>query len=369
MKLLLFSDLHLDRTFAWAPRVAGRRRRMNLRTTLSNITSLARDLQVDALLCGGDLFEHERFSADGSTFLKDAFADVDPIPVYLAPGNHDWYGPESPYKLIDWSPNVRVFSEARLESVELAPGLTLWGAGHRAPANTPSILDGFRVDRGGINIALFHGSEQGFLPFVEEAKQPHAPFRAEQIEQSGLDHALLGHFHTPKDAESYTYPGNPDPLEFGEHGDRGVVVVDVGDSGDIARERRAVAVTMVHDLEIDLTGCNTTEAVRARVAEVLPDPAGWVRLTLRGAIGSDCVLHPSDLQDLLEDFEASAIRSSEVGVAYDLDALSQEQGTVRAAFVDSVRNATDLDDDQKRRVLVTGLRALDGRDDLEMFDR
>ena len=184
-----------------------------------------------------------------------------------------------------------------------------------------------------------------------------------------MDHALLGHFHTPKDAERHTYPGNPDPLEFGEHGERGVVVIDVGDGGDIGRERRAVAVTTVHDLEIDLTDCNTTEAVRARVAEALPYPAGWVRLTLRGEIGTDCVLHPSDLEDLLEDFEASAIRSSEVRIAYDLDALSQEQRTVRAAFVESVRKATELNDDQKRRVLVTGLRALDGRDDLEMFDR
>jgi len=70
--------------------------------------------------------------------VAKAFADVD-LPVYLAPGNHDWYGPESLYRLANWSPNVHLFTQDHLVPVNLADGLILWGAAHRAPANT----DGF----------------------------------------------------------------------------------------------------------------------------------------------------------------------------------------------------------------------------------
>jgi exonuclease SbcD len=367
MKVLHFSDLHLDRSFAWAPRAAGRRRRHALRTTLTNILTLAGELRVDAVACGGDLFEHERLSPDTRAFLRAAFEEIAPTRVFLAPGNHDWYGPDSPYRLVDWSPNVHVFTETRLEPVEVTPGLTLWGAGHRAPANTPNLLEGFRADRGGVNLALFHGSEQGFFPFLQEAKQPHAAFRAEQIEQAGIDHALLGHFHTPKDAARYTYPGNPDPLEFGELGERGAVLIEVTGDGAVSRERHDVSVTTVHDLAVELDGCDSVGDVRDQISTVLPAPGGWIRLRLSGDVGSDCAFHPADLEDLLEDFDAHQVQVQEVRVGYDLDAIALEQGTVRAAFVQSVRDAPTLTDEQRRRVLVTGLRALDERDDLEVF--
>lgn len=367
MKLLLFSDLHLDRAFAWAPRAAGRRRRQALQQTLKNILALATEFEVDAVLSGGDLFEHDRFSPDTGAFLRSAFAEIAPIRVLLAPGNHDWFGTGSPYHLIEWSPNVRVFTENAFEQVELADGLAVWGAGHRAPANTPNLLDGFRTDRSGVNIALFHGSEQEFLPFVQEEKQPHASFRAEQVEQAGFDHALLGHFHTPKDAERYTYPGNPDPLEFGEQGERGVVLVEIGQDGTITRERRSVAVTSVHDARVDVSGCASVDAVQTRVSQALPPGGGWIRLTLHGEIDKDCAFHPADLDVLLERFDAAVIRTDHVRVGYDLDELAHEQGTVRAEFVSSVRSHPSLSDEEKRRVLITGLRALDGRDDLEIF--
>lgn len=367
MRLLLFSDLHLDRAFVWAPRVAGRRRRVALRNTLSRILNLAREEQIDAVVCGGDLYEQERFSADTASFLKGAFEGIAPVPVYVAPGNHDWVGPDSLYQLIDWSPNVHIFREPSLQPVELEPGLTLWGAGHRAPANTLNLLDGFRVDRSGVNLALFHGSEQGLFPFLEEAKQPHAPFRAEQIQAAGLDHALLGHFHTPKDAERYTYPGNPDPLEFGETGERGAVLVEVDSDGRVTRTRHPVAVTAVHEVDVDVNGCESTDAIRERVLAALPARDGWLRLTLRGEIAKDCSFHLADLEDLLEEFDATDVRTAGIRVGYDLDAIEQETGTVRAAFVESVRSAPTLSDDQKRRVLIMGLRALDGRDDLEVL--
>src|SRR4051812_29975340 len=105
--LVHFSDLHLDSQFAWAgaSSEASRKRREALRATLLNVCTLAREVKADALLCGGDLFEQERFTPDTCEFLRTAFGDINPMPVLLVPGNHDWLSRQSLYSLVDWSPN------------------------------------------------------------------------------------------------------------------------------------------------------------------------------------------------------------------------------------------------------------------------
>ena len=89
------------------------------------------------ICCGGDLFEHERVSPDTGQFLRVQFGRANPIPAFIAPGNHDWLGKESLYQRVSWSQNVRVFDDRRLLSATIADGLTLWGGAHLAPAGTP----------------------------------------------------------------------------------------------------------------------------------------------------------------------------------------------------------------------------------------
>ena len=355
MRLLLFADLHLDAPFAWAPPEVSRRRRVRLREALTRICALADELDVDALCCAGDLYEQERFTPDTAAFLRDAFARLHPRPVFLAPGNHDWLGPTSVYRQSSFTDNVHLFATNRLAPVTLAEGLTLWGAAHLAPAGTAGLLDGFRVDRGGVHLALFHGSEQGGLAFQEVGKADHAPFTDAQVPAAGLHHALVGHFHTPRDAPHHTYPGNPEPLSFGESGERGAVLITVGPDGSVNRQRHAVATGRLSDLEVDLTGVAHGHEVRERVAAAVRGlPAEDVRVTVRGEVAPEVDVRLDDIRDL-----AAVVRLGQVTVDYDIDVLAEEN-TVRGQFVRDVR-AAELTDDVRRRVLITGLRALDGR--------
>jgi len=366
MRLLFFADLHLDAPFGWARPEVARSRRLAIRECLSRICALAAQARVDALCCAGDLYEQERFTPDTAAFLRDAFAALHPMPVFLAPGNHDWLGPTSLYRQVSWTDNVRLFEQPRLTPLTLADGLTLWGAAHHSPANTPGFLDDFRVDRGGVHLGLFHGSEQGDLVRQDPGKVPHAPFRASQLAPAGLHHALVGHFHTPRDADTHTYPGNPEPLTFGETGDRGAVLVTVDGTGAVTRARHRVAVSEVADVEVDLTGVSHSAEIRERVRARLVGSTGTVRVTLRGEVGLDVDLALADLDGVAPAVEVVP-RLGRVSVGYDLDAIAAEP-TVRGLFVRDVRAAVDLTDEQRRKVLITGLRALDERrrDDLEV---
>jgi DNA repair exonuclease SbcCD nuclease subunit len=365
VRLLLFSDLHLDAKFAWASARGSRRRRQAIRDCLSRICNLAADLKVDALCSAGDLYEQRRFTPDTAEFLRDSFARLPSIRVFLAPGNHDWFGPASLYEQVDWSANVHVFREPELRPAELADGFTLWGAAHCADAATPGFLEGFHTSGPGIHIALFHGSELGALPSEGEEKQPHAPFRAKEIREAGLLHALVGHFHTPRDAPEYTYPGNPEPLTFNEKGQRGAVLVTIGDDCTVDRERHIVRVADVHDVTVDLSGAEHADAVREKILRELRDLTGYARVSVEGEVGPHAEVSLDDVGDLAPaGLEVAPFRNTTT-VRYDIDLWAEEE-TVRGHFIRDVRAAANLSDGQPGRVLTTGLRALQGRDDLEV---
>ena len=366
MRIVHFADLHLDSGFVWAGAggAAARRRRQSLRDALDRIAALARDVDAAALFCGGDLYEHERVTPDTARFLRATFAGLAPCSVYLAPGNHDWYGPDSLYALTDWSRNVHVFREPRLQPVRLGDRLTLWGAAHRTPAGTGNFFAGFTAHGPGAHVTLCHAAERSWLAEQGGSKQPHAPFDAGDIERAGLAHAFLGHYHRPRDAARHTYPGNPDPLAFGEDGERGAVVATIAGDGSITRERRVVATTRAHDLTLDVTGCLSRQDVRNRLIRAATGRRGLVRLTMEGELHPDVDLREDDLRRLLlESFDAVQIRYGALQAVYDLEEIGREQ-TVRGQFVRDVLQA-DLPEDETRRVLATGLRALAGRADLE----
>ena len=186
---------------------------------------------------------------------------------------------------MDWTPNVHVFSSDCFAPVQLADGVTLWGAAHVGPGPTRDLLDGFAVNRGGVNLALCHGSTP------------------EDVAITGLDHAFLGHVHTPEHATDYTFPGNPDPLTPGETGERGAVLCTVHDDGTVSRE--------VFDVS-----ASRPLGLLAEAEETFP--------------------------------------------LLDFDSVAAER-TVRGQFVRDVLADTELDMTLRGRVLATGLRALEER--------
>jgi hypothetical protein len=108
------------------------------------------------------------------------------------------------------------------------------------------------------------------------------------------------------------------------------------------------------------------QEIRERVATALQGRGGYARITLTGEIAPDVDLRAADFDDLAHGLESPPIvRLDSVSVAYDLAAVAQEP-TVRGQFVRDVQ-ASELPPAERQRVIVTGLRALDGRDDLEVL--
>jgi DNA repair exonuclease SbcCD nuclease subunit len=371
MRIAHLADVHLDARFAQFSTEAQRKRQIAIEESFKQALREALDRRVDLLVIAGDLYEQERFTPSTANFLRHELENFE-RPVYISPGNHDYFSRTSLYATVEWSQNVHIFSSSHFEAQTIEEGFTLWGAAHLVPTETTNFLNGFVVDRGGVHVALFHGAEEAELVFVhqlggdDEAKAPYAPFRTQQIVEAGLSHALLGHIHTARDAGHHTYPGNPEPLTFGEGGElqRGLVIATIDEQGGVSRERISVAKSSVSDVTIDLTGCQSNSEVRESVAVRLRDVEGFVRATLVGEVGDAVDIRLDEFRDSApKAIDAVAFRFGRLTVAYPIEEIAKEGGTVRGRFVADVL-ASELDDETKHRVIITGLRALDGRSDL-----
>ena len=337
-------------------------RRQSLRDTLVRIADLAVTEQVDALMCGGDLYEHDRFTPTLSpSFARSLLGSI--LGRYSSRRG----------TTIGWSresvcagrlePQRSRVQEDRSPPVTLTDGVTLWGAAHRAPANTNGFLDNFAVDRGGVHLALFHGSEQGALGFQEQGKVPHAPFRLEQIPRRDCTTRCSAISTVHGEPSIRHTPGNPDPLTFGEDGVRGAVLIEVQPNGSVTQDWREVAPRAMRDLKIDVSGCASQQDVRDRLNAAVAGFDGFVRVTLTGDLDPDVDLAPLALELKQSSTPCVVLRTVGLKVAYDLDLIKLES-TVRGQFVRDVLIRTELDDDLRQHVIITGLRALDGRADL-----
>ncbi|MBQ8264817.1 MAG: metallophosphoesterase, partial [Oscillospiraceae bacterium] len=126
LKIIHAADLHLDSPFE----VLGERaalRRSEQRELLQRIAELCREREADMLLLAGDLLDTGSAYAETFSALCSAFGSLD-CPVFISPGNHDFYSPASPYAAGTLPENVHIF-RGGWECVELAEkGVRLYGA-------------------------------------------------------------------------------------------------------------------------------------------------------------------------------------------------------------------------------------------------
>jgi hypothetical protein len=118
----------------------------------------------------------------------------------------------------------------------------------------------------------------------------------------------------------------------------------------------------MHDVVVDLGGASHAEAVQDKVDAAVSGLAGVARVTLRGEVSPDVVIEPGRLRRP-GSLDAWVVRLGDLSYGFDLAALAGEP-TVRGQFVRDVTADASLDDELRRRILVTGLRALEGHDDL-----
>jgi len=277
VKILHAADLHMDSPFDSLPPEKAMARRLEQRENLMLLSRIVRDEGVQLVLLAGDLFDSAASCADTGEALIAALAAME-VPVFIAPGNHDFLSKKSPYAYLSFPENVHVFRSPTIRGVEL-PSLhcRVWGAGMTGPESPPPLRGFFAPDSDYIELMVLHGDMTG---------GPYGPISEEDIAASGLDYLALGHVHTFSGIQTagktaYAYPGCPEGRGFDETGEKGVIVGTVEKrSCDLAF--RSVCRRQYRTLTADLTGrADALEAIRETLSP-LDISRDICRVTLTG---------------------------------------------------------------------------------------
>ena len=225
MKVLHAADFHLDSPLAGLPADKSALRRRELRDIPARLARLAREEGVDLVLLPGDLLDGGRVYPETVRALAAALGEM-AVPVFIAPGNHDYFHPGSPYAVNRWPDNVYIFTQPELQGVVLPQlNCTVHGCAFTAPHREDDPLAGFAAPPDGrLHLLCLHG-ELG-------TAGGYAPIDTRSLERSGVAYAALGHIHAGVNGRAgqtlWAYPGCPEGRGFDELGPKGALIASVG---------------------------------------------------------------------------------------------------------------------------------------------
>ena len=149
LKIIHAADFHLDSPFSGLTPAGAVQRRREQRQLLERLSALVQARGADLVLLSGD-----RETVQALTAALGAM----PCPVFLAPGNHDFYSGDSAYAAVDWPDNVHLFTGGEMEAVPLPElNCTVYGRAFLAPHEEGSPLSGFRAEGDGLRLGVLHG--------------------------------------------------------------------------------------------------------------------------------------------------------------------------------------------------------------------
>lgn len=228
IKILHAADLHLDSAFVGHDEATAAHLRAQLRAIPGKIAELCKRENCDLLLLPGDLFDGA-YTKESALALKNALEEA-AVPTFIAPGNHDFYTADSPWRRESWPKNVHIFQNPTVESVCVeALDCRVYGAGF-VGMDCGALLDGFcRAGEERYHIGVFHGDPL-------HAASPYDPISDAQVRDSGLDYLALGHVHSFGSFRAghtlCAWPGCPMGRGYDETGEKGVLLVTLDESAE-----------------------------------------------------------------------------------------------------------------------------------------
>ena len=324
LRLLHFADLHLDRSFARErlPVRGAQDHREELRRALGRIVERAQQAQVDLITCGGDLFEHDHVTRDTASFVVETLGRAG-LPVLIAPGHADLALASSPYRYLRWPANVTIATHEELRPYRYGE-VQIWTAGFMRVESPEAPLRDFARPESGINLLLLHASDMSQVP---SDVTPYKPILETQVQERGLRHALLGHYHAARSEGAITYPGSPEPLGWTEAGPHCTALVTVREDGGVEVALEPINRRRFAEETIDVTEISSSEELRDAITSLRDREqlaGGVVRATLVGERDRRLRLDPQQLAAECEDGFAYLEVHDHSRLTHDVDAVSRE---------------------------------------------
>ena len=358
MKLIHIADVHLDAKMETGLTAArARERRAELLATFCRAVETGESQGARAVLIAGDLFDTARVSESTRRSVGDVICEHPSMHFFYVAGNHD--APVPPLFPGDNPPsNWTAFDGQGWESVVMdgvrisaTPAMDRPGIYDELPTAAP---DEF-------HIVMLHGQ----IVRSGAGGGERIPLRA--LQGRGIDYLALGHEHThrcePLDKRGlWAYAGCLEGRGFDECGPKGYVLLDTDVTGDARVSFYPAAKRTLHLAEVDVSVCETAGEIKAAMQEAVADIArdDMVKVVLTGGISPDLTYDTVYLSELLSDRFYFSRLADETRLAIRPEDYAADV-SLKGEFIRTVMSSR-LSEEQKRRTILAGLRALCGEE-------
>ena len=359
LRFLHAGDLHLGSSFAaFSPRVASRRRERQL-ASLEQLFADATEKGAQMILLAGDVFDSPE--PDGDLAVRFfTILQKQPVPVVIAPGNHDYRRPGGFWDRADIPDNVYVFEGNKLSCFDFPSlGAAVYGYAFTSESMPPVEL-GTAADRLPDRVSILLAHADLYSPI-----SAYAPLTAGQIGQAGFSYLALGHIHNPQEPKRIegslaAYSGFFAGRGFDECGEGGALMVEILPD-HVSLERLSSRADKFEKKSLDCTGALSGEELRSRMSDYLLDlmddqaaAETALRLTLVGNVGISCRPDPASLGALGERFALFQVLDETLPI-YDAGYLEKDP-TMTGAFYRAMLPRLEDADARVRTTAAAALR-------------
>lgn len=227
MKFVHIADMHFDCPFTRLSDIGnfGDVRRLEQRKVFRKIIDYVKKYEIELLLIGGDLYEHEYVRKSTIEYINQLFQEIPNTKILITPGNHDPYIKGSYYETFEWSENVHI-CKGDLEILEESK-YDIYMSGFTNFYKEDSPIEQIEIrhpDK--INLLLTHCDLNGVR---DKNGFSYHPISESKINALHFDYVAMGHIHKTnfaKDAK-VIYPGSTISFGFDEVGEHGMVVGEI----------------------------------------------------------------------------------------------------------------------------------------------
>ena len=363
MRLIHCADIHLDsKMTSNLTKEKARERKAELLNTFARMVHYGEKNHVAGIIIAGDLFDTKNISAAARNTVLDAVKNHQDIVFYYLRGNHD--ADLFLNNLEDIPENLKLFGD-RWTAYSASDNVVITGVEFNG-SNSTSIYNELSLDREKFNIVVLHGQET-----QSKSKDTTEVIQLKKLKDAGIDYLALGHVHAYKMAALdnhgyYCYSGCLEGRGFDECGEHGFVMLDIDEErGIFSTEFVHLTSRSLYTLEIDITGCRTTEEIAERLEKALKNAdfsaRSLVKLVLTGSVDVEC---EKNMDLLLKRFEnryyfLKIYDETKLMVDYASFALDE---SLKGEFVRKVWSAENLSQEEKAAVIRYGIQALAGEE-------
>jgi len=261
--------------------------------------------KVDFVLIVGDLFENNAVSRDVVEQALTLFDKVQ-IPIYILPGNHDPFEPDSVYIQRVWltaPDNVKVLTERKpmkldeLDTILYPCPITQ----KRSRLDPTDWIPKEKENIEEIHIGIAHGTLD-----IGLTAEPNFPINPDRVEESSLDYLALGDWHSlfihrdRAGAQRTIYPGTPEATNFDEIDPGHVVSVEInkGEEPKIKLENCGQLRWMKWEDE-HIESRQDLEALAQKVRNLEKRDRTLLKLILKGVVDTE-------VYNMIEELKSSA---------------------------------------------------------------